>query len=186
MGAPIATIVLHELAMLGIKKFLRIGTAMHFAPASAGEFLVSSAGIGFDGTSPRYGGGAGPHEADPDLLIALSESAAKFGLPVRNCLFATFDAFYRDMFGLDEEGMVCSSARRAELTEMRVGAADMETAALLSAASALDVNCATLCVGTVDGATGTKLDRSVFEVKEKQMFKIALSALCTSFAARKP
>lgn len=30
MGAPIATIVLHELADLGVSTFLRIGTAMHF------------------------------------------------------------------------------------------------------------------------------------------------------------
>ncbi len=41
MGAPIATIVLHELYALGIRTFLRIGTAMAIPPAAVGEFVLA-------------------------------------------------------------------------------------------------------------------------------------------------
>jgi uridine phosphorylase len=76
MGAPIATIVLHEFADLGIRRFVRIGTAMYFPPATGGEFLISDSAIGFDGTSPAYGVPTGEQvSADAALVMALEEAS---------------------------------------------------------------------------------------------------------------
>ncbi|WP_136660526.1 nucleoside phosphorylase [Nitratireductor sp. XY-223] len=178
MGAPIATIVLHELADLGIRRFLRIGTAMYFPPARGGDFVISSAALGFDGTSPSYLAGDAPYPADAGLIDALHGAAKAAGQNVRDGIYATYDAFYRDMFGIDAAGRERAAANKELLKKRGVLAVDMETSGLLAAAAALDVACATLCLGTVDALTQEKLDPEALARGEGQLFEIALNGLC--------
>jgi len=177
MGAPIATIVLHELADLGVRRFVRIGTAMYFPPAASGDFLVSDTAIGFEGTSPAYSESEGPVAADPELVKQLTAAAATHGRTALHGQYATFDAFYRDMFGIDEEGRQRVEANRAMLARRGVLATDMETSALLTVARALGVSCASLCLGTVDALTQIKLDRDLLAEGERILFEIALQAI---------
>lgn len=178
MGAPIATIVLHELADLGISRFLRIGTAMYFPPARGGDFVISKSALGFDGTSTSYLESDAPYPADAGLIVALHNAATAAGQSVRDGLYATYDAFYRDMFGIDDAGRERASNNRKLLEERGVLAVDMETSGLLAAANALNVACATLCLGTVDALTQEKLDAHSLAQGERQLFEIALSGLC--------
>lgn len=178
MGAPIATIVLHEFADLGLQTFVRIGTAMYFPPAGAGEFLISDEAIGFDGTSPAYGvARAEPVTADAALVAALAAAATAAGERPQLGRYATFDAFYRDMFGLDDVGHARAAEVRTDMAARGVMATDMETAALLAAGRALEVAVATLCLGTVDGLTQAKLDAARLDRGEAQLFRIALDAI---------
>lgn len=177
MGAPIATIVLHELADLGVTSFLRIGTAMYFPPAVGGDFLVSGSAIGFDGTSPAYRQEDGPIFAERKLVSCLQTAAGDQDRNAQTGLYATYDAFYRDMFGIDEAGRIRAEANREMLVERKVMAVDMETSALLAAAAALEVSCATLCLGTVDALTQEKLAPDALASGERNLFEIALSGL---------
>src|ERR1700745_3802175 len=43
MGGPIAAIVLHELFDLGVRRFVRVGTAMVMPPAKLGDLLLADA-----------------------------------------------------------------------------------------------------------------------------------------------
>ena len=54
MGAPIATIVLHELFDLGVRAFLRIGTAMVMPPAKLGDLVLADGAYRAEGTSSTY------------------------------------------------------------------------------------------------------------------------------------
>ncbi|MCY6380191.1 uridine phosphorylase [Hoeflea prorocentri] len=177
MGAPIATIVLHELADLGVTRFLRIGTAMYFAPGKPGDLMISDAALGFDGTSAAYASGTDTFMADTGLADAIDDAASRNGLSTIRGLYATFDAFYRDMFGIDEEGRARASTNRERLAARNVLAIDMETSALLAAATALNVSCATLCLGTVDALTQEKLPLEKLSQGEKQLFQTALDGL---------
>ncbi len=177
MGAPIATIVLHELADLGVGRFLRIGTAMYFPPAGAGDLLISRSALGFEGTSPSYVSDTNPHSADGELVSLLETAARSAGLSVTTGLYATFDAFYRDMFGIDAAGSERAAANRKMLAERGVMAVDMETSALLAAANALGVSCATVCLGTVDALTQEKLASEALAAGEARLFEIALAGL---------
>ena len=180
MGAPVATIVLHEFAALGLRRFVRIGTAMHFPPARGGDFLISEAALPFDGTSPAYGATPGePVAADAALCTRLGAAAEAQGCTPRRGLYATFDAFYRDMFGIDPEGHACADRQRARMQARGVLASDTETAALLSAGRALGVAAATLCLGTVDALSQQKLDADALARGETQLFRIALDAITT-------
>lgn len=179
MGAPIATIVLHELADLGVSTFLRIGTAMYFPPAAAGDFLISKSAIGFEGTSPSYAKDDGPFHAEAGLVTALENLARTAGLSPRAGRYATFDAFYRDMFGIDDKGRKRAEVNRKMLAEWNVLAVDMETSALLAAATALNVACATLCLGTVDALSQEKLPSEALAHSEAKLFEIALAGIAS-------
>ena len=177
MGAPIATIVLHELVELGITRFLRIGTAMYFRPSAPGDLLISREAIGFDGTSSAYARGKGPFAANPELVKALRKAGRKQNWRVISGKYATYDAFYRDMFGIDDEGLFRANLNRIQLTKESVLAVDMETSALLAAADALSVACATICLGTVDAMTQEKLDPERLRRGERALFETALRGL---------
>lgn len=178
MGAPIATIVLHEFADLGITRFVRIGTAMYFPPATGGEFLISDAAIGFDGTSPAYGVPTGQQvAADPAMVAALATAASAAGKTSHRGLYATYDAFYRDMFGIDAKGEARASAMRADMNSRGVMALDMETAALVAAGQDLGLAVATLCYGTVDALSQEKLGAQALDNGETHLFRIALNAI---------
>jgi len=179
MGAPIATIVLHELACLGLARFVRIGTAMHFPPAYQGDFVLSSSALSFDGTACSYVPRDQTLTADPGLVSALTQAATALGETVCTGVFATFDAFYRDMFGIDEAGHRRADEMRKTLQGKGVLAADMETAALIAAGQALGVAVATICLGTVDGMSQKKLTAKTLAEGEAQMFRIALDAITT-------
>jgi uridine phosphorylase len=177
MGSPIATIVLHELADLGTKIFLRIGTAMHFPPAVPGNYLISENAVSFEGTSSSYYDGKIPVDADKNFVKKLMKTADKLNQKALTGTFATFDAFYRDMFGMDEDGKTRVSKIRKKLINDAVLATDMETSALLAAAKALKVDAASLCLGTVCGISQKKLDAISLKNLEKVMFEIALKAI---------
>ncbi|MEO9614816.1 MAG: uridine phosphorylase [Nitratireductor sp.] len=177
MGAPIATVVLHELADLGVKSFMRIGTAMYFAPVAPGDFVLSDRIACFEGTSRSYVDDVEAQRADAGLNRAVATAVAAGDAQLHTGTFATFDAFYRDMFALDAPTQARVDANRAMLAERGVVAADMETSALVNAAAALDVRFTSLCVGTVDGVTRAKLEPEAMAAAEHRLFTTALSAI---------
>lgn len=178
MGAPIATIVLHEFADLGVPRFVRIGTAMYFPPAAGGDFLISDAALAYDGTSPAYGLPHGQSvAADQHLAAALAAAATAHGETPHRGLYATYDAFYRDMFGIDPKGDARAVAMRAAMRDKGVTAVDMETAALLAAGRDLGLSVATLCYGTVDAMRQEKLNAADLARGEGVLFRIALDAI---------
>lgn len=177
MGAPIAAIVMHELADLGIRRFLRIGTAMHFAPARPGDFLISREAIAHDGTAPAYADTRHPIPADPALIAQLEAAVTAEGARPLVGTYATFDAFYRDMFALEAGTVPRVTVVRERLRQDGVLATDMETSALLAVAQALGLSAATLCLGTVDGISQQKLDTTRLDEGEARLFRIALCAL---------
>lgn len=177
MGAPIATIVLHELADLGVRRFMRIGTSMYFPPTEGGALLISERALSFEGTSRSYCDDPDACRADAQLIDACREAGTAAGETITGGLFATYDAFYRDMFGIDDEGRARAARNHRTLCEAGVVAIDMETSALITAASALKVGFASLCLGTVNAATLEKLAPEPLTNGETRLFKAALEGI---------
>lgn len=177
MGAPIATVVLHELFDLGVRTFLRIGTAMVALPAVLGELVVAEGALRSEGTSPSYAPPGYPAMADFTMVAALRERLRKSKLPWHAGVFATYDGFYTQMFALD--GGQRSAARELveDMRQYHILAADMETSALLVAGRVLGARAACLCLGTVDAVTQEKLDGQRTASGEAELFEIALDTL---------
>ncbi len=177
MGAPIATIVLHELFALGIRNFLRIGTAMAIRPAKIGDFVLADGALRADGTSNSYAPLGYPAIADFTLNTVLREKLSGSSRPWHAGIYGTYDGFYTEMFGLSGKRREMIGALKQDIERMGLIGTDMETSALLVAARVLGARCSTLCVATVDAHSQAKIDDAAMEVAEAELFDIALSAL---------
>ena len=174
MGGPIAAIVLHELFDLGVRLFLRIGTAMVMPPAKLGDFVLADGAVRGEGTSRTYAPIGYPAVADFELGAALRGALSKRGASWRAGVFGTYDGFYTEMFALSSGQARMIDGMREEIGRLGLIATDMETATLLTAGRVLGARAASLCLGTVDGLTQEKIAADELETREREMFEIAL------------
>ncbi|HET9196945.1 MAG TPA: hypothetical protein VFN92_01655 [Solirubrobacterales bacterium] len=138
MGGPSASVVLADLAELGVRRAVRIGTCSSLGDLELGQLLVVRDARGGEGAlaSPEAAKAPRPDRGlTAELLERLPEARA--GSVV------SLDNLYRD------DGS--SSAASAE-------AADMQTAALLAAAELLGVATAAILVVTEKGGEGRLSD----------------------------
>jgi uridine phosphorylase len=177
MGAPIATIVMHELFALGIRTFLRIGTAMAVPPATLGDFVLADGALRAEGTSNTYAPIGFPAIADFDLNTSLRERLARSGKPWHAGIYGTYDGFYTEMFGLSGERRQMIDGLKRDIQRMGLIGTDMETSALLTAARILGARASTLCVATVDAFTQEKIGDEAMAKAERDLFEIALDAV---------
>jgi uridine phosphorylase len=137
MGGPSAAIVLQELAELGVRRAIRVGTCGAIDPGLAhGELVVARDALAEDGASRALGAGE-TAEPDPDLTAALGaflhegESASRI---------VTTDLFYD---GNPDEG--APPRARADAWRRRGAVAvEMEAATVFTLGRRLGV--ATACV----------------------------------------
>jgi uridine phosphorylase len=137
IGGPSTAIVLHELAELGVRRAIRVGTCGALdAKLAHGELLVAGDALAEDGASRALGAGE-ITEADPDLTRRLSAALEGPAAPVR---IVTTDLFYDRSEG--DEG---PPRPRAEAW-LRSGAVavEMEAATLFTLGGRLGV--ATACL----------------------------------------
>jgi uridine phosphorylase len=177
MGAPIATVVLHELFALGVREFLRIGTVMALPPAKLGDLVLADGALRGEGTSATYAPLGFPAIADFALSVRLRQRLGAGARPWHAGVFASYDGFYTEMFALEPHRRTAVERLRAELRHLSIIAVDMETAALLTAARVLGARASSLCLATVSAATHAKLDGDVLVEAEKALFAVALDAL---------
>jgi uridine phosphorylase len=158
MGGPSAALVVADLAKLGVRRAVRVGTCAGFAGrARPGELLVVSAAIAAGGSAAAFGveagGSAAPH---PELLERLQ---AELGDDGRVAEIASFDA-------MPPPG----AAGPGE-------AADMQTVAVLARGAELGLAAAAVLVVS-EGADGEgRLDDEELEVATKRAGLAAAAAL---------
>ena len=137
MGGPSAAIVLHELAELGVRRAIRVGTCGALdTDLAQGELLVAGDALAEDGASRALGAGE-IAEADPDLTERLSGALEGTAPAVR---IVTTDLFYDS-----SEGDAGPPRARAEAWLRRGAVAvEMEAATLFTLGRRLGV--ATACL----------------------------------------
>jgi uridine phosphorylase len=171
MGAPIATVVLHELRQLGVGAFLRLGTVIGLEPVALGDLVIADAAIRREATSGTYVPPGYPAAGDHELGVALRAEASRAGASWHAGLVGSYDGFYSEMLAAD--------GRRTELRGLGVLALDMETSAVLAVGRALGARAASLCAATVDGATRARLGGAARDEAEDALVRVGLEALCT-------
>jgi uridine phosphorylase len=179
MGAPIAAVVLHELADLGVRRFVRLGTVMTVGETQLGELVVAHGAIRGESTSASYLPVEYPAVPDFALTAQLEAAVRAAGQPTRSGIYATYDGFYTEMFdtGVGAERV---ADRYDRLAKVGVVAADMETSALLIAARALGVAAGSLCLASVAGTTNEKMPHSERVKAEAELLRAGFTALAAS------
>lgn len=177
MGAPVATVVLHELSSIGVRAFLRLGTVMRLGADGLGEMLLAEAAIRGESTSGTYVPDGFPAYSDFELQTVIRCELARRGEPWSAGVYASYDGFYTEMLGLRERDRERSATRVAELRELGVVGLDMETSAILAVARALGNRAASLCLATVAWENAEKLDDGDRGAAEERLVDVGLSAL---------
>jgi uridine phosphorylase len=177
MGAPVAVIVLEELAQLGVRAVLRVGTVMTLAPGTLGQLVVAAAALRGEKTSATYVPDGYPALPDLDLLFGTLVALERLDEHHRLGLVASLDGFYSEMFAASPGRDESVVRRLRSLAEVGVIAVDMETSALLAVASRLGIRASSLCLASVDGWTRTKLEADERRDAEVRLVAAALAAI---------
>jgi uridine phosphorylase len=172
MGGPSAAIVLHELAGLGVRRAIRVGTCGALAQdLQHGELVVAGDALAEDGASRALGAGEAA-EPDAELTAALLAGLPSGASPGR---VVTTDLFYGG--DPDEEG---PPRARADAWRRRDAVAvEMEAATIFTLGRHLGV--ATACVlavsDTFEGDERHRIGDEVLADAAERMGSLAAGAL---------
>jgi uridine phosphorylase len=172
MGGPSAAIVLQELAELGVRRAIRVGTCGSLEPGLGhGELIVASDALAEDGAS-RALGATEVAKPDPDLTGRLTAALPGAPTPVR---IVSTDLFYDGDPG--DEG---PPRPRADAWLRRGAVAvEMEAATLFALGSRLGV--ATACVlavsDTFENGRRRRIDDERLADAAARMGSVAAAAL---------
>ena len=161
IGGPSAAVVLSDLAELGVRRAVRVGTCAGFGDrCRLGELLIVSEAIAVGGSAAAHGAGAGePVLPDAALTGRLGEEV---GDGTRSATVASLDAHPTE------------PSAPADAV-----AADMQTAPLLARARTLGVEAAALLIVAEIAGTEDRLAKEPLEEAEKRAGRAASQGLST-------
>jgi uridine phosphorylase len=165
MGGPSAAIVLHELATLGAKRAIRVGTCGALnGKLALGELVVAGEAIAADGTSRALGAGERV-AADTTLTQALVHGQA--GGRASHTVVST-DLFYEPNHQREQDWRAAGAA-----------AVEMEAATLFAVGERLGVpvGCVLVVSDVLDPDGRQRIDEEALLESAEQMGQLALSAL---------
>ena len=163
VGGPSAVAVISDLAGMGVRRIVRLGSCTATGPDAAGDgiepgraFLVSAALCG-DGASRALNGGEPETGPDPGLLEALGD-VAEPAVVFSHDLAPRMDQLARRSSGPADERP--AALGRPDLAPLR----DLQTAATLAVARTLGIaSAAVLMVG--EDASGHRMEESELETR---------------------
>ncbi|OEF23528.1 uridine phosphorylase [Vibrio rumoiensis] len=147
IGGPSTSIAVEELAQLGVRTFLRVGTTGAIQPhLNIGDMIVTTGSVRLDGASLHFAPMEFPAVADFDVATAMKEAAIETGCTVHTGITASSDTFYPGQERYDTfTGRVVSRFQGSmqEWQDMGVLNFEMESATLLTmcASSGLKAGC---------------------------------------------
>ncbi|BCL75967.1 uridine phosphorylase [Jeongeupia sp. HS-3] len=180
IGGPSTSIVVEELAQLGIRSFLRVGTTGAIQPHIAvGDVLVTTASVRLDGASYHYAPAAYPAVADFDCTTALVAAARAAGARLHVGITASSDTFYPGQERYDTySGRVNRewAGAMAEWQALQVMNYDMESATLLTMCAALGLKAGMIAGVIVNRTQQEKPDAEAMKRAEHTAVNIVVDA----------
>lgn len=156
MGGPSASVVIADLAELGVRRAVRIGTCASLGDLEPGELMLVGDAREARGAFAFSEATKGP-SPDAELTAALEKA-----LPgARRGIVVSLDSLHRP---------------ERDLPSTRAEAADMQTAALLAAAAALEIAVAAVLVVTEKSDSGQLRDEDI-ETAAKRVGHAAAAVL---------
>jgi uridine phosphorylase len=158
MGGPSAALVLADLAELGVRRAVRVGTCIGLdASVGLGDLLLVGSALAAGGSATSHGAALGEAVGpDPDLSADLREALGEEAALVT---IASLDAYPPEPSSV--EGAV---------------AADLQTAGLFARARELGVELAALLI-VAETSAGEPIDKERLEQFERRAGRVAAAAL---------
>ena len=112
IGCPSTAIAIEELANIGARVFIRIGTCGALQRGiKAGDLIIPFAAVRAEGTSKEYIPEEFPSVATPEIFNALTKSADKLKYKYLTGINRTHDAFYEHIDNLVKWGNIYKDER---------------------------------------------------------------------------
>lgn len=173
IGAPSTAIALEELAQLGVRAVVRIGTMMGVS-VPLGAVVIPTGAARFEGTSARYLSLNYPAVPNWSLVHVLAEAGRAAGLDVRLGLSATYDAFYPDMAPslLGDGSLDLQGLRRAAVLSL-----DMESSLVFVVGAVRGMAAAAMCLITVQAEPHAHMTPDGRTLSDGRLVEAALKGL---------
>ncbi len=140
IGGPSAAIAMEELASLGAKTFIRVGTCGALSrKLKPGDLVIADSAVRNDGTSRQYLPVEFPAVATLTVLNALLSAAGRSHVQAYVGTVVSNDAFYR-------EGELTLPGRETIWEQGNVLAAEMEAATLFTVARVRRLSVGAICM----------------------------------------
>lgn len=120
IGAPATAIAVEELANVGGRVFIRVGTTGALQPDIAiGDLVIASGAMRYDGATKQYAPIEMPAVADPIVTYKMVDAARRLRVPYHIGVIWTSDAFYAESGDLVKR-----------MSQMKVKSVEMECSAI--------------------------------------------------------
>lgn len=152
IGGPSTEIALNELAEIGCRSFLRLGTTGGLQESiRVGDVIISTGAVRWDGASDSYAPSEYPAAASYEMVLALVETCERLGLTYHLGVSASTGSFYaaqsRPSFG-GYQGI--HPDRVEQLGSMGVTNFEMEAATVFTLCSLFGLRGGAVCVVIAD------------------------------------
>lgn len=180
IGGPSLSIAVEELARLGVRTFVRVGTTGAIqAGIAPGEVVVPTAAVRLEGASRHFAPIGYPAVADFGVVGALVEAAAANDVPFHLGIVASSDTFYPGQERIDTyTGYLLPELRGSTETWRSLGVLsyEMETATLFVMASAMGLRAGAVLGVAVNRLQAEAVDPEAAGTAEHHAVLVAASA----------
>jgi len=180
IGGPSTSIAVEELAQLGIRTFLRIGTTGAIQPdIQVGDVLVTTGAVRLDGASRHFAPIEFPAVADFSCTTALVDAAKALGASTHIGITASSDTFYSGQERYDTYSGRVVNAFQGSLQEwqlMGVLNYEMESATLFTQCASQGLR-AGMIAGVIVNRTQQEIpDEGMMQNTESMAVRIVVEA----------
>jgi uridine phosphorylase len=149
IGGPSISIVVDELAQVGARTLIRVGSCGGLHPdLRGGDLVISQAAARFEGTSESFAPLGYPAVSDPDVFLALVDAARELGVRYRTGITATVGTFYPEQERPGFGGTVVDVGGRfpyRDFPRLRLTNVEMECATLFTMAGVFGLRAGAVC-----------------------------------------
>lgn len=180
IGGPSTAIAVEELAQMGIRTFVRIGTTGAIQPGiQPGEMIITTAAVRLDGASMHYAPLCFPAVADFQVTSALVAAASSQQRRFHLGISVSSDTFYPGQERYDTySGTVLDSLQGSLAQWQRLGALnyEMESATLFTQCASMGLKAGMLTVVIVNRCQQETPDPALMAQAEDDAIKVVISA----------
>lgn len=157
IGSPSAAIALEELAAVGTKTFIRVGSCGTIQPdVEIGDLIITSGAVRLEGTSKEYVRKTYPATADFEVVTALVAAAERLDHDYHVGVTASTDSFYAGQGREGFEGFQSPGGKALydELQNANVLNFEMEASAICTLGTLYGLRAGAVCTVYADRRSG--------------------------------
>lgn len=180
-GGPSLSVCVEELAQIGVRTFIRVGSTGAIQESiQITDLIISNAAVRLDGASLSFAPVQYPAVSDLHVTCALVEAARALKIPYHVGITASTDTFYQGQERYDScTGFVPAHLRGSlkEWQQLKVLNYEMESATLFTMCATMGLRAGTVC-GVVANRTASEkvLSKEMFIKGEQNAIKCAVEA----------